>query len=671
MRLFLVAFLVQLLPGQTSAPPSEWPRAKPADVNMDEGLLVHARDYALHGGGSGYVIRHGKLVFSWGDPKQKYDLKSSTKAIGVTALGLAIQDGKVKLTDRAQIYEPGLGVPPGSNRATGWLKEITLFHLATQTAGFDKPGGYQPLLFRPGTKWSYSDGGPNWLAECLTLVYQRDLEELMFERVFGPLGITPADLHWRKNAYRPAEINGIPRREFGSGIHANVDAMARIGYLYLNHGRIGQKPIIPAKFVDMVQSPIPKVESLPVLLPEKYPNASHHYGLLWWNNGDGTLAKVPRDAFWSWGLYDSLIVVVPTLDLVVARAGRSFPGAERSSGYDRLRPFLEPIAESALPSSSSKPPYPQSPVIEGVSWAPTSTIIRKALGSDNWPATWADDDNLYTAYGDGWGFQPKVPRKLGLGFAKVAGAPPDFSGTNIRSETGENTGQGKEGRKASGMLMVDGVLYMWARNAGNSQLAWSTDHAKTWAWSQWKFSTSFGHPTFLNFGKNYAGARDKYVYIYSPDADSAYVPSSRMVMARVPKDRIREKSAYEFFRRLDSNGKPLWTKDVRQRGAVFINAPERCYRTQVSYNAGLKRYFMNQILPGDMNTRFKGGFGIYDAAEPWGPWTTVYFTELWDVAPGENQNFPTKWMSGDGKTMYLVFSGEDMFSVRKVTLKLR
>ena len=29
---------------------------------------------------------------------------------------------------------------------------------------------------------------------------------------------------------------------------------------------------------------------------------------------------VPRDASWAWGLYDGLIVVIPDLDLVVARA---------------------------------------------------------------------------------------------------------------------------------------------------------------------------------------------------------------------------------------------------------------------------------------------------------------------------------------------------------------
>ena len=40
--------------------------------------------------------------------------------------------------------------------------------------------------------------------------------------------------------------------------------------------------------------------------------------------------------------------------------------------------------------------------------------------------------------------------------------------------TAETLGDGAKGKKASGMLMVDGVLYMWVRNAGNSQLAWST-----------------------------------------------------------------------------------------------------------------------------------------------------------------------------------------------------
>ncbi len=42
--------------------------------------------------------------------------------------------------------------------------------------------------------------------------------------------------------------------------------------------------------------------------------------------------------------------------------------------------------------------------------------------------------------------------------------------------------------------------------------------------------------------------------------------------------------------------------------------------------------------------------------------------EKWDVGPGETSSFATKWMSTDSRTCYLLFSGDDCFSVRKVML---
>ena len=150
--------------------------------------------------------------------------------------------------------------------------------------------------------------------------------------------------------------------------------------------------------------------------------------------------------------------------------------------------------------------------------------------------TWAIDDRLYTAYGDGSGFEPQLNIKLSLGFARVEGTPPDFSAENIRSSD-EQQGDGQSGKKASGMLMVNGVLYMWVRNANQSgegsQLAWSFDSGKTWHWNQWKFDR-FGYCTFVNFGRNYDDAQDDYIYTVSHDAPSAYKRSDRFVLMRVP-----------------------------------------------------------------------------------------------------------------------------------------
>jgi CubicO group peptidase (beta-lactamase class C family) len=648
---------------------------------MSEARLRQARDYALTGGGSGLIVRHGKVVLAWGDLAKTYDLKSTSKSIGVTALGLALQDGRVALDDPAIRYQPALGVPPESNRDTGWVPRITLRHLANQVAGFEKPGGYGKLLFAPGTQWHYSDAGPNWLAECLTRVYGRDLNEVMFERVFTPIGIPPAELRWREHSYRPREIDGVKRREFGSGFHGSVQAMARLGYLYLREGRWGERRIIPAEFVRLARQPAPEIAGLPEL-GEEHGNASEHYSLLWWNNGDGTIPALPRDAFWSWGLHDSLIVVIPSLDLVIARAGQ---GWKRTSDehYDVLKPFLEPIALAARAGPAAGPhgsalrpagpPYPPSPVIREIVWATPAAIVRRARGSDNWPLTWGDDDALYGAYGDGNGFEPFVPKKLSLGFARITGGPADFRGENMPAAEGEFRGDGRSGRKASGLLMVDGVLYLLARNLGNAQLAWSRDRGATWTWAGWKFTNGFGCPTFLNFGPDYAGARDGFVYVYSMDSDSAYEAADRMVLARVPRARIAEQGAYEYFVRRDAAGAPVWSRRVEERGAVFSH-PGNCYRGGVTYHAGLGRYLWCQILPHSSHPqgmRFQGGFGIYDAPEPWGPWTTAFYTEAWDVGPGESSSLPVKWMSADGRTVHLVFSGDDAFSVRSATIERR
>lgn len=657
-------------------PGPEWRRATPAEAGLDEAKLAAARDYALTGGGSGCIIHGGRLVMSWGDFKQRYDLKSTAKSFGAAALGLAIADGRMRLDDKARLHHPGLGIPPEENARTGWLEEMTVRHIASQTAGFDKKGGYGPLLFNPGTEWSYSDAGPNWLAECVTLAYQRDVAELMFERLFTPLGIQPADLVWRKNAYRPDLIEGIKRREFGSGISANVDAMARFGLLWLRGGEWKGQAILPRDYVNEARTPQRGVPGLKVRNPEHYGKAANHYGLLWWNNADETIEGLPLDTYWTWGLYDSLIVVMPTLDIVVARAGQSWQRQEGADHYEVLKPFLLPIVAAAKGGMNEARSPGQtvsgvaaSPVIARIDWAPVKSIERRAKGSDNWPLTWADDDAMYTAYGDGRGFEPLVKKKLSLGLAKISGMPGKWEGMNLSPSQAEALGDGKFGRKASGMLCVDGVLYLLVRNAGDAQLGWSADHGATWEWAGWSFLGSFGCPGFINFGRDYAGTRDGFVYLYSHDSPSAYERADRFVMARVPKERMREQAAYEFFTGLDAQGRPGWSGDMQKRGAVFADQA-CCYRSSMSYHPGLGRYLWCQT-GGGQDTRYKGGFAIYDAPEPWGPWTVAFQTGEWDVGPGEMMHLPVKWMSADGRTVHLVFSGDDCFSVRRGVLKLR
>ncbi len=627
------------------------------------------------------VIRNDQIVFeryAEGHSRTtKHYTASMAKAIvGGLTLMLAMDDRRIKPDDPAFKYAPPWANDPKK-------KKIAVKHLATHTSGIedaeadklphDKLTGWKgdfwkrltppndpftisrdfaPVLDEPGTRARYSNPGMAMLAYCVTASLRGathdGLRSLLKDRVMDRVGAPESE--WSAGYGRTFSVDGLNMVANWGGGSYSANATARVGRLMLRKGNWDGKQLISPAVV--------KTATTHAGLP-------NHSGLGWWvnRNADGSRfwKAAPDDAFWGAGAGQQLLLVVPSLNLIVVRNGELM---DQSLSFDEgLEKWL---VNPLMKTFSASPPYPPSKVIKGINWAPKETIIRRAQGSDNWPMTWADDDNLYTAYGDGNGFDPKTPEKLSLGLAKIIGGPTDFSGVNIRSASIEFKGDDKAGKKSSGMLMVDSVLYLLARNAGNSQLAWSRDRGLTWEWSDWKFTRSFGYPTFLNFGRNYAGARDGYVYVYSHDADSAYVAADRFVLARVPKDKIRDRSAYEFFKSLNANKRAVWTKDVAQRGAVFTNSG-RCYRSAVSYNPALKRYLWCQTLPGG-DARFRGGFGIYDAPEPWGPWTTVYFTEEWDVGPGETSSLPTKWMIADELTLHLVFSGDDSFSVRRAKL---
>jgi CubicO group peptidase (beta-lactamase class C family) len=334
-------------------PTSEWATAAPADMNMEAAKLDQARNYSLIGGGSGLIVRRGRVVYSWGDTAALYTVKSATKSIGGITLGLALDDGRLQLTDPAQMHLPTFGVPPSSNSATGWLDQVTILQLATHTAGFEKPGGFIRLRFEPGTTWFYSDGGANWLADVLTQVFGEDLNSVLFSRVWSSIGITHDMLAWRENSTRSDTLNGVKRRELSSGIDLSVDAMARIGYLFLRDGVWDGQRVLSESFVNLVHTPRPETAAATNGEPQDFPTATVNYGVLWWTNASGELPGVPRDAYWAWGLGDNLIVVIPSLDLVIARTGNnpddpSLPQLRtaRNGDYDVLAPLLTPIVES-------------------------------------------------------------------------------------------------------------------------------------------------------------------------------------------------------------------------------------------------------------------------------------------------------------------------------------
>lgn len=332
-------------------------------------------------------------------------------------------------------------------------------------------------------------------------------------------------------------------------------------------------------------------------------------------------------------------------------------------------------------ASAATAPYRHSTLITALKWDDSVFKLKTAAG-DNWPITWAEGDLQITAWGDGPGFDERPPR-LSLGFARVWGDPPNLRAEDFSSDADTPHGGGSSAIKASGLLLVDGTLYMWVRNYRppgsddftNARLAWSKDQGAHWTWADWHFADTFGCPEFVQFGPNYSGARDRFVYIVSQANDSAYGYSPEIVMARVPQGHVAERERYEFFAGLESTGEPRWSKNLDRRKPTFTD-PHGTQRVAVTYNRGLKRYLLTTShQPEGSQATHTPALGVFDAPEPWGPWTTVSYESHWS---GTNRTyhhkFPTKWMSADGRTAWLLYSGLDgglyTFCLKKATLEV-
>lgn len=685
---------------------------KPEEQGFSSAMLNRMKDTLdAHGTTSILVIRNKRVILEWyadgWDKQRKHYTASLSKAlVGGMSLMLALDDGKLQIDDPAYKYIPEWKDDPVRSK-------ITIRHLATHSSGIedaeisddelaslrskgiiikdrhmDLPGwkgnfwrqdpdpftmarDSAPVLFAPGSAYHYSNPGMAMLSYCITASYRgseySDLRTLLRDRIYHPAGLNDAD--WQIGYGKTFKVSSLDLVPNWGGGNFTPRAVATLGYLMLNHGKADGIQLVDSAIISLVTAyagtPLP---------PKNIKEPAPASGLAWYNNWDGIWARAPRDLFLGSGAGNQTLIVIPSLQIIVVRNGSNMFNTEKAEGHFY---GVEKYLVNMLMNSFTEPPYPASDLISDVQFAPLPEIMRFAKGSDNWPVTWGDDDVIYTAYGDGWGFEPRVEKKLSLGLARVKGNPPDISAVNLRSADGEFTGDGPAGKKASGLLMVDGILYMWVRNANGkgeeSHLMWSPDKGVTWKECNWRFTEGFGCPAFLNFGNNYCGARDKYVYIYSFDEKSAYKPSDRMVLARVPKNRITERSEYEFFSHTDAEGNPAWEKEIEKRGPVFIY-PAMCYRSGITYNKGLKRYLWCQVHPHSSHTqgpRYQGGFGIYEAPEPWGPWKTVFFTKEWDTGPGESSSFPAKWMSSDGTICWLLFSGEDSFSLRKAVFITR
>lgn len=319
-------------------------------------------------------------------------------------------------------------------------------------------------------------------------------------------------------------------------------------------------------------------------------------------------------------------------------------------------------------------PYPDSSVFTGVTWDYAGRATA-APGSDEWPVCWADDDKLYVAWGDGGGFGgTDSDGRVSLGVASVSGTGASWTGHNIWGGKTPDTPATFIG-KCTGIICIGGVLYMWITQDSvwvNGRMVKSTDHGLTWTdnGGGWDFQLTdglMGDFACITKGKNYATS-DGFVYGYTIETQALVNtggPCYSYNLARVPVSDIMTPSAYQYWAGTTPCGNQKWSYNISDRAPAFTDPAGVWWGQRCWYHPVAQRYLLSI-----MRTE-TSDWGIFDAPNPWGPWTTVAYYTDWN---GTNLKFcfgfNEKWMSVDGTELYMIVSDSDNFTVVKGTFTL-
>ncbi len=318
---------------------------------------------------------------------------------------------------------------------------------------------------------------------------------------------------------------------------------------------------------------------------------------------------------------------------------------------------------------------------------------------DLWPTCWADDDNLYTANGDGAGFSGSAVRP-DIVVSRISGLPPQLAGRSLATDVGTNWSGLGFNRKPTGMLCVHSTLYLAFQNldavgfnsAPAASIAKSTDHGVTWTWD--REAPMFGGPGnaplfttvfFLDFGKNSNGAVDGYVYAYGLDHN--WRSQQALYLARVRADRVQRRRSWQFYAGTDARGAARWSKEIERKVPVLVDtrlthpheAGTGCPESDsviaqggVVYDRPLKRYLFTSW---SCTTH-----ELYEAPAQWGPWTHVLSNDFGSpLSPRHRGQYgttiPSKFISADGTRLSLqsnvCCAGDSYtFSLRELRLDL-
>lgn len=263
------------------------------------------------------LIVNGKLVWEhyWKDfgPESRFDIYSAGKAFTASAIGLLVDDGKLKVDD------------PACNILTEWAndgrKEITIRNLLTMTSGLklDYSGFASmpdptdamlnwPLERPPGRAWSYEQATSHALAVIVKRVSGKQPIVLLRERIFNSIGVLEAD--WLRS--RQGDCLGW------RSVLISARELALFGQFYLNRGCWNGEQLLSKDFIDQATVNDPLLSDIPVAEGQD-DFRRRGYGWQMFVNTNGIFEGVDKSGYGFLGAYHNICLVDPSRNFVFVR----------------------------------------------------------------------------------------------------------------------------------------------------------------------------------------------------------------------------------------------------------------------------------------------------------------------------------------------------------------
>jgi Beta-lactamase class C and other penicillin binding proteins len=258
-KVFLIVLvtvcMMRLQPVALAQEVSKLPRSTPELEGVSSaGIIdfINAADTSGLENHSFMMLRHGKVIAEgWWKPygpDYKHIMFSASKTFTATAIGLAVSENRLKVTDKIISFFP-YSLPDSISE---YMKRMTVKDLLTMSAGQDPEpsawsanGDWITLFlstapkYKPGTVFKYNNMATFMLSAIVQQVTGETVFNYLMPRIFKPLGIRGID--WDLNP------QGISMGMIG--LRLRTEDLAKFGLLLSNGGVWNGKQLIPKEWI--------------------------------------------------------------------------------------------------------------------------------------------------------------------------------------------------------------------------------------------------------------------------------------------------------------------------------------------------------------------------------------------------------------------------------------